>query len=394
MDAHHVRRGQAASSADGTSRPLSRRMRAARLLPVTLVTALCAVSVSGAGAATMFHAHRSASARHSASGRIVNQPATLPVPDEIGPAVPYGAADTVVSTADVWGIPSPALSAYQQAAQIIDVTDSSCHLGWELLAAIGRVESNHGQYGGSVLNPNGVSTPAIFGPELDGTHGTQNVADTDHGRIDHDTAHDRAVGPMQFLPATWAAVKVDGDSDGISNPQDIHDAALAAAVYLCSGTDDLATDSGRRAALMRYNRSTAYGALVLRVMDAYSHDAYSAVPGGSYGGTLLVASAPVHSAATKQPTRSTAQATTAPATPPQSSATAGPVASKPAPAPEAKSSGLPGFVGAIVGGSAPHVATGILTSTQATVACLEKGVSTLDVLALARCVTDLLAPVN
>ncbi|MCW2505581.1 MAG: hypothetical protein JWO79_3865 [Actinomycetia bacterium] len=392
MDAHHVRRSQEASSADGTSRPLSRRQRAARLLPVTVVTALCAVSVSGAGAATVFHVP--ARDRHSASGHILSQPATLPIPDEIGPAVPYGAADTVVSTADVWGIPSPALSAYQQAAQIIDVTDTSCHLGWELLAAIGRVESNHGQYGGSVLNPNGVSTPAVYGPALDGTHGTQNIADTDHGRIDHNTLHDRAVGPMQFLPATWSAVKVDGDSDGISNPQDIHDAALAAAVYLCSGTDDLATNDGRRAALMRYNRSTAYGALVLRVMDAYSHDAYSAIPGGSYGGTILVASAPVRSAATKHPTATVEHPTNAPATPPQSSPTAAPVASKPDPAPEAKSSGLGGLVGAIVGGPAPHIGTGILTQAQATVACLESGVATLDVLALARCVTTLLTPVN
>ena len=50
---------------------------------------------------------------------------------------------------------------------------------------------------------------------------------------------------MQFIPSTWAVVGVDADGDGERNPQDIDDAALAAAVYLCSGNEDLSTDAGR-----------------------------------------------------------------------------------------------------------------------------------------------------
>ena len=38
--------------------------------------------------------------------------------------------------------------------------------------------------------------------------------DTDGGELDKDTVYDRAVGPMQFIPSTWAVVKVDADGDG------------------------------------------------------------------------------------------------------------------------------------------------------------------------------------
>ena len=75
------------------------------------------------------------------------------------------------------------------------------------------------------------------------------IRDTDAGQYDQDSRYDRAVGPMQFIPSTWAIVGVDADNDGQRNPQDIYDAALASAVYLCSGPDDLVDDgraSGRR----------------------------------------------------------------------------------------------------------------------------------------------------
>ena len=49
---------------------------------------------------------------------------------------------------------------------------------------------------------------------------------------------------MQFIPSTWQVVKVDADGDNKRNPQDIDDAALATAVYLCSGKDNLATRAG------------------------------------------------------------------------------------------------------------------------------------------------------
>ena len=58
---------------------------------------------------------------------------------------------------------------------------------------------------------------------------------------------------MQFIPSTWPVVRVDADGDGKRNPQDIDDAALATAVYLCSGKDDL---SQRRARKPRSSATT------------------------------------------------------------------------------------------------------------------------------------------
>ena len=115
--------------------------------------------------------------------------------------------------------PSPALAAYQRAATVIDASDPGCHISWEHIAAIGRIESDHGRYGGSHLDRNGVALPGILGIALDGTHGTRRIRDTDAGLYDGDTRWDRAVGPMQFIPSTWSVVGVDADGDGSATPR-------------------------------------------------------------------------------------------------------------------------------------------------------------------------------
>jgi hypothetical protein len=203
----------------------------------------------------------------------------------IAPAVPNGSADSVVSGASTNGIPAPALAAYQRGAQIINAADKSCNIPWELIAAIGRVESDHGRYGGNTLTEDGVSKPGIYGIALNGKNGTQAINDTDGGQLDKDPVYDRAVGPMQFIPSTWQVVKVDADGDDQRNPQDMDDAALATAVYLCSGKDNLSARTGQEAAVLRYNHSQDYVNLVLRIMEAYSSGDYTAVPSGTYGGT-------------------------------------------------------------------------------------------------------------
>ena len=191
----------------------------------------------------------------------------------------------MVSGASSNGIPAPALAAYQRGAQIINAADKSCNIPWELIAAIGRVESDHGRYGGNTLTEDGVSKPGIYGIALNGKNGTQAINDTDGGQLDQDPVYDRAVGPMQFIPSTWQVVKVDADGDDQRNPQDMDDASLATAVYLCSGKDNLSARTGQEAAVCRYNHSTDYVNLVLRIMEAYSSGDYTAVPSGTYGGT-------------------------------------------------------------------------------------------------------------
>ena len=209
-----------------------------------------------------------------------------------GDGVSAGSAAQAIATASTNGIPSAALAAYQRAEAVINTADESCNLPWQLVAAIGRVESDHGRFGGSSLDDEGVATPGIYGVRLDGSGRTSEIRDTDAGALDRDVRFDRAIGPMQFIPSTWSVVGVDADSDGTRNPQDIDDAALATAVYLCSGDDDLSLESGQRSAVYRYNHSAEYVDLVLAIMAAYLAGDYTSVPNGTVAGGLLVPAGP------------------------------------------------------------------------------------------------------
>ena len=220
----------------------------------------------------------------------IDDPASVSAPGEIAPGIPTGGAEKVLSSASTNGIPAAALAAYQRAAQVIDSADPSCNIEWPLIAAIGRVESNHGTYGGNVLTDEGVSTPGIIGIPLNGSNGTAKITDSDAGELDRDKVYDRAVGPMQFIPGTWRVVGVDGDGDGERNPQDIDDAALATAVYLCSGDENLGTRAGQESAVYRYNHSNDYVQLVLSIADAYAAGDYSATPNGSTSSTTFTPS--------------------------------------------------------------------------------------------------------
>jgi len=193
-----------------------------------------------------------------------------------------------VKTVSTNGIPSATLAAYQRAEAVMNSADAGCNISWQLIAAIGRVESDHGRYGGNVVGPTGVSRPGIYGIALNGTRNTAEIRDTDAGEYDRDPLYDRAVGPMQFIPSTWSVVGVDADGDGKRNPQDIDDAALAAAVYLCSGDGDLSTDADRRQAVYRYNHSTEYVDLVLAIMNAYLDGDYSTVPNYTTSATTFI----------------------------------------------------------------------------------------------------------
>src|SRR3954447_26917212 len=169
-------------------------------------------------------------------------------------------------------LPSAALRAYRHAARSVEAT-SGCSIPWTLLAGIGRVESDHGRYGGSVLGGDGVPRPAIVGVALNGKGPVAAIRDTDNGRFDGDKVWDRAVGPMQFIPSTWRSAGRDGDHDGVANPNDIDDAALASAAYLCRG-HDLSTEAGRKAAVFSYNPSDYYVELVLAFAKGYQTGAF------------------------------------------------------------------------------------------------------------------------
>ena len=163
------------------------------------------------------------------------------------------------------GIPGRAVQAYQAAA-----VAAGCGIPWTLVAAIGRVESDHGRFARATLLADGRSDPPIVGIPLDGRPGVAVIKDTDGGRWDGDTTYDRAVGPMQFIPGSWATFGVDGDGDGKADPFDIDDAAASAAKYLCKAGGDLSNEAGQRNAVYSYNRSTAYVDNVMALAAVYA----------------------------------------------------------------------------------------------------------------------------
>ena len=162
-----------------------------------------------------------------------------------------------------------ALDAYLRAAMDTSSEMPGCGIPWWLLAGIGRVESGHGTFATSVLDPGGNARPSIIGIPLNGGNSTAVITDTDGGRLDGDTTHDRAVGPMQFIPSTWARYAADGNRDGIADPQNLYDAAHAAALYLCTAGGDLTNPGGIRQAIFSYNHSDAYVAKVLGFTQEY-----------------------------------------------------------------------------------------------------------------------------
>ncbi|HMS25006.1 MAG TPA: hypothetical protein PKB15_04870 [Acidimicrobiia bacterium] len=155
-------------------------------------------------------------------------------------------------------IPVLTMDAYLRAEKVLSVEKPECALTWWALAGIGRAESNHGRYQGTVLDQTGTVTPSIIGVALNG-NGFAAIGDSDQGRFDGDTQWDRAVGPMQFIPGTWNRWGSDGNSDGDINPQNIYDAALAAGKYLCNAArPNMTTEEGRRSAFFAYNYSKSY----------------------------------------------------------------------------------------------------------------------------------------
>jgi cell wall-associated NlpC family hydrolase len=137
-------------------------------------------------------------------------------------------------------IPAEYLALYRQAAQTCPGLD------WSILAAIGKVETDHGR------------------SQLPGVHSGMNSA--------------KAGGPMQFLQPTFDSVVAHHPiPPGGAHPPsryNPHDAIYAAAAYLC--------DSGARdgrdlhAAIFAYNHAEWYVKKVLDQADTHARSARSA----------------------------------------------------------------------------------------------------------------------
>ncbi|QLL06534.1 lytic transglycosylase domain-containing protein [Mycobacterium vicinigordonae] len=171
-------------------------------------------------------------------------------------------------------MPVTALEAYAYAARVAEVENPKCHIAWTTLAGIGQVESHNGTYRGATIAPNGDVTPPIRGVRLDGTGGNLRIVDdadaaTSSGASDDDGVQ-RAMGPMQFIAETWRLYGVSAKEHATPNVDNIDDAALSAAGYLCWRGKDLGTPRGWITALRAYNNSTVYARAVRDWATAYA----------------------------------------------------------------------------------------------------------------------------
>ncbi len=159
---------------------------------------------------------------------------------------PAGAAEpSEVALAD---IPANLLPVYRAAAQ------QTCDMPWEVLAAIGKIETDHGR-----------ST-------LPGVHSGTNSAG--------------AAGPMQFMPGTWAAFRVDGDKDGDTDIYDPIDSIWSAAKYLCHNGAGDGDPEMLRSAIWNYNHSETYVNNVIAQAAEYRR-AGAVTPGGGDATAIL-----------------------------------------------------------------------------------------------------------
>ncbi|MFJ8824817.1 lytic murein transglycosylase [Streptomyces sp. NPDC102467] len=194
------------------------------------------------------------------------------------------------------GIPATVLAAYRRAESTVARTDPGCRLPWQLLAAIGKVES--GQARGGDVDARGNTLHRITGPALNGD-GFALIRDSEGGAWDGDAVYDRAVGPMQFLPGTWRRWGADGNGDGRADPNNIFDAALGAGHYLCAGNRDVGTPAGLERAVLSYNYSRDYLQLVLHWLEFYREgvhtvpDGHGVVPATPGAGSKTPATEPV-----------------------------------------------------------------------------------------------------
>ncbi|WP_433344819.1 lytic transglycosylase domain-containing protein [Micromonospora sp. CA-111912] len=190
-----------------------------------------------------------------------------------GPVVTGRPADALAGWAQQTGakagISPVAVQAYGYAELILAQSNPGCRLSWTTLAAIGYVESRHGQANGASLGTDGRALPEIIGDPLDGNGGRSKILDTDRGLYDRDTVYDRAIGPMQFIPTTWQEIGADADNDGRKDPHDLDDAALAAGNYLCKGGRNLTVPGDWWGSILSYNDVRRYAQDVFDKANEY-----------------------------------------------------------------------------------------------------------------------------
>ncbi|MFJ8080488.1 lytic transglycosylase domain-containing protein [Streptomyces sp. NPDC096205] len=266
---------------------IGRRLRKGAATTAVAAAAVAALSASQAPGVTTDEGRQPTADSQPTPDVVADDSATgnspyytdLPPLNSPTPSPTTSGAPTGIGHAEA-GIPATVLDAYKQAAARLNAAKPGCNLPWQLLAAIGKVES--GQAGGGRVDANGTTYTPILGPQLDG-NGFALIKDTDNGAYDGNASYDQAVGPMQFIPSTWEWAGRDGNGDGLRDPNNIYDAALAAGHYLCRFGWDLSAQGDLDRAILSYNNSRDYLNTVLSWLEYYRKGTHE-IPDGT--GTL------------------------------------------------------------------------------------------------------------
>lgn len=175
------------------------------------------------------------------------------------------ASPLTASSLALGDIPAPLLPVYQQAA-------GRCALPWTVLAAVGKVETDHARSSmpgvASGANNAGAAGPMQFG--IGGRAGNTWGGD-----------------PIRAVPPD-VRYGTDGNGDGVADVYDPADAIHGAAGYLC----DLGAERNLRLAVASYNAGPSnpeaglkYADRVLAIADSYAQTTPSvASPPGGWGG--------------------------------------------------------------------------------------------------------------
>jgi hypothetical protein len=174
-------------------------------------------------------------------------PATAPAGNPTDPLSQFPPDITVTP-----GQPSPVLAgegplavpelvyyAYRAAEMQLQIDTPGCGLQWNLLAAVGRLESRHAD-GGRTDVLGTLSSPKV----------------SPNGEL----------GPLQLPAAVWEQYTADGNADGRTDPQNIFDQSLAAGHWMCANDANLREPEGRTGAVAMFDSRPEY----LKNVEAWS----------------------------------------------------------------------------------------------------------------------------
>ena len=190
---------------------------------------LGAVAALGLPGIEVITDHATAFALGAAPARVL----LLAAPSRRISSLKAAVSDIVGPAAQVTVLRAPPLSRHRPSnyRELYIASAAYCPgLRWQVLASIGQIESGHGRN---------------VGPSTAG-----------------------ALGPMQFLPSTWAAYGVDGDGDGKADVLNPYDAVPSAALYLCRNGAGAGGQS-LYDAIYAYNHADWYVQEVLALADRY-----------------------------------------------------------------------------------------------------------------------------